>query len=188
MKRSSLSLFLFFFLLSSFVSVSYHANVLADLRDVTITEQQRDTTTVRNRNVALCDPITPPRERFGETNDCPPTTIPTNPPSQPTATPTGTKTVTATPTPTPPGRGGDGGPTSTPGPSESSSNPPSSSGGGSGPTSTPAPSVPVVGLSKTSSGSFGVFDIMLQAGVLCLLLYIKSKLSHGGKELGQSGK
>ncbi len=107
--------------------------------------------------------------------------------------------TTAVPSPTPTGRVGGPSvtpvPTSTSGGSSSSEDPCASGksysgpycgwspdvstgggGGGGGETQPRVGGPQVLGLSKTSSAQVSLSDIILLAGVLCLLLYVKSKL------------
>lgn len=142
-----------------------------------------------NRDLPTSTPPADPGEPTqGPTNQ--PTQGPTTPPSQPTAVPTiGGGGLEVTPTPI---TGGQGGPVS------SSSDDPcasgksfsgpycgwspgvggtSSSGGGSSISQVQLvkASPKIKGLSKTSSGDVTPSDIILLTGILCLLLYVKSK-------------
>lgn len=117
-----------------------------------------------------------------EEHNLPPT--PTNPPSQPTVAPTNP------PTGGTPSNGGGGGSSSNDDPCASGKSyvgpycgwsPSTSSGGGGGSDQPRAGGPQVLGLSNTSSLDVALSDIMFLAGVLCLLVYAKSKLVTNNK-------
>ena len=146
--------------------------------------------TARDRNAILCDPVNPPRGPRGEVLDCSGYSNPT-----PTATPPAPTTVQPTPTSTP-GNGGGSNGGGTGGTTGGSSDDPCAPGKsyvgpycGWSPSSNaddPGPRIggpAVLGLSYTSSNNFGVSDIILSLGVLCLLLYVKSLGNKKGQSL-----
>ena len=163
----------------------------------------RDILSARDRVAAFCDPADFPRALRGEVLDCS-GFVPTNTPAsdqqtqpQPTATP----------------RVGDpGAPTETPDSSDDGDNnnndDPCASGksytgdycgwspgvggdGGDGSADTPRigdPAGPIKGLSYTSGSELAVSDIILLTGVLCLLLYVRSKFMGGAVRLTRAKK
>lgn len=151
----------------------------------------RDTQTARDRVAILCDP-TITREARGVALNCPPTptqsqqptSVPTNPPG-PQATVTPTIGAGANPTPTSQLTQGGGGSNEDPCASGKSFSGPYCGwspgvGGGSG--SSTGVSYPriggpqVLGLSYTGGSDLSWSDIILLTGVLCLALYVRSKL------------
>lgn len=112
-----------------------------------------------------------------------PTLAPTTGPSQPTVVPTNPPTGG---TPSTGGGGGgsssgDGGNPCDPGKSYTGPycgwSPSTSSGGGGGGSEQPrVGGSEVLGLSNTSSGELAFSDIIFLAGVLCLLIYVRSKI------------
>lgn len=128
-------------------------------------------------------PTTPPQPTQ-------PSSSPTQPPVRPTATPTPRigGLPTSTPVPTSTGSGGGGGTTEDPcAPGKSFTGPhcgwsPGVGGGEGGGTvggggQGGAAESRVLGLSYTSGEDLTLSDIMLLAGALCLLMYIRSKVS-----------
>jgi hypothetical protein len=149
----------------------------------------------RDRDYAFCDPAYNPRELRGDYIDC--TNVVTPTPGQ-----------SNQPSPTPGGGGGTGGvpttaptavPTGTPSGSSSSNNDDpcasgksytgdycgwspstsSSSGGDPGNYDPRIGGPGVAGLSYTAGEDLAPSDIILLAGVLCLLVYVKSKIEIG---------
>lgn len=168
----------------------------------------RDTLTARDRVAAFCDPADYPRELRGETLDCSgfePTNAPPEPtqpgqPTQPTATPRVGEpedpgVLTSTPSPSDNGNGGDDdddpcapGNTYT---GEYCGWSPGVGEGGDGESAEGSrigePGGPIKGLSYTSGSDLAASDIILLTGVLCLLLYVRSKFLGGSAKLS-SGK
>jgi hypothetical protein len=147
----------------------------------------RDLGGLRDRTAIMCDPMEDPRGLRGEGVDCTgyvPT--PTTSVSQPTVTPGGGGTG-GVPTQTPSNGGGSSSGNddcasgkSYAGPycgwSPEKDKPSSDSNSSSNSNETPRIGGPgVLGLSYTGSGELRASDIMLLTGVLCLLLYIRSK-------------
>ena len=116
------------------------------------------------------EPTTPPGQ---------PTSAPTTPPSQPTVTPPRTGGPTVEPTTAPSSSTSDGDNACDPGDPFSGPycgwSPEVGGGGVGGPESVYGPQV--MGLSYTSGGELEPSDIILLTGVLCLLLYARSKLN-----------
>ncbi len=146
----------------------------------------RDVDSSRDRTAIICDPVENPRSYRGEVIDCSGYPQPTS--SQPTPTPSGGTGGVPTATPIPSSNGGSTGDEDACAPGKSYTGPycgwspekdkPSGDGGTFGEGEVPRIGGPVVlGLSSTSGGELTLSDIMLLTGVLCLLLYVRSKTS-----------
>jgi hypothetical protein len=139
----------------------------------------------RDRINAFCDPAANPRELRGENIDCSGYTQPTSPPSnnnEPTSVPTNGGVPTSIPTQTQTNNPSNDDPCAA-GKSYTGDycgwSPPRIGGneGNSTTTTSSSGSVPAVrGLSYTAGPDLAPSDIILLLGVLCLLLYVKSKI------------
>ena len=169
----------------------------------------RDTSSARDRVAAFCDPAANPRELRGEFLDCS-GFAPTNTPAAPTQSAQQPSPTTGVSQPTATPRVGEppDGPTETPQPSnggngDNNDDDPCADGksytgdycgwspgvvGGSDSPRIGEPGGPQIkGLSYTSGSELAASDIILLTGILCLLLYVRSKVEKGTVKLS-SGK
>ena len=162
----------------------------------------RDTSSARDRVAAFCDPAAYPRELRGEFLDCSgfaPTNTPAAPTqsaqqpsptqgvSQPTATPRVGDPVNPTATPVPttpvPADQTQSQPTATPVTTDGGNGGVNGVGGGGDTPRIGEAGGEIKGLSYTSGSELAASDIILLTGILCLLLYVRSKIAGSTAKL-----